>query len=195
MQEAFDTPTAIVANAAVLLRDQAFDDISYRALGDAVGVSERTVYRQYPTRAHLLESLALWIEQTQLPMPAFTTVAQFRAAARQRFHAFDAAPAYAFVCARAATTSPTGEKELSFRARAIDVMLESHAPTLNRRDRRRATAALHYFASPQLWARLRTGFEMDAEKISDVCDRTVDRVLAALPASVHAPGVAARGRS
>ena len=53
---------AILASAAVLLREQTFDDISYRALADEVGISERTVYRQYPTRAHLLAALSNWIE-------------------------------------------------------------------------------------------------------------------------------------
>lgn len=186
MQEAFDTPTAIVASAAVLLRDQPFDDISYRALGDAVGVSERTVYRQYPTRSHLLESLALWIEQTQLPMRAFTTVDQFRAAAKERFRAFDASPAYAFVCARAATISPTGDAEPSFLTRAIEVMLDSCAPTLNVRDRQRMTAALSHFASVQLWARLRSGFGMDADEIGAVFDRAVHQIVAPLRMSTPA---------
>ena len=58
MAEGVDTPTAILANAAAALRENPFDDISYRTLGDAVGVSERTVYRHFPTRSHLLEGVA-----------------------------------------------------------------------------------------------------------------------------------------
>ena len=58
MAEGVDTPTAILAHAAAALRENPFDDISYRTLGDAVGVSERTVYRHFPTRSHLLEGVA-----------------------------------------------------------------------------------------------------------------------------------------
>ena len=181
MAETVDTPTAILASAAAILREHTFDYISYRALGDAVGVSERTVYRQFPTRSHLLECLADWLEETEFSLPAFVTIPQFQAAVRGRFLAFDAAPAFAFVCARAAAISPTGDAEPTFLTRTIEAMLETSCPGLNARDLHRATAALRYFASAQFWARLRTGFDMDAREISDVFDRTAAQALAALP--------------
>lgn len=173
MVEGLDTPTAILAHAAAALREHPFDDISYRTLGDAVGVSERTVYRHFPTRSHLLEGVAGWIESTEFPLPPFVTIRQFQDASRARFHAFDASPAFAFVCARAATISPTSEVEPTFFTKALVAMLATNHPSLNERDLRRVAAALRYFASAQFWARLRTGFEMSAPEISDVFDRTV----------------------
>ncbi|WP_137844976.1 TetR/AcrR family transcriptional regulator [Microbacterium sp. 2FI] len=185
--EPVDTPTAILQSAAAALRETTFDDISYRSLGDAVGVSERTVYRQFPTRSHLLEGLAQWIEQAEFPLPAFVTIPEFRAAARDRFGAFDASPAFAFVCARAASISPTVESESTFLTRAIDGMLETEYPTVNARDRRRVAATIRYFASAQFWARMRTGFEMSAPEISDVFDRTVGLAVSGLPTPSRAP--------
>ncbi|MCC2031423.1 TetR family transcriptional regulator [Microbacterium allomyrinae] len=182
MAETVDTPTAILASAAASLREHTFDDISYRALGDAVGVSERTVYRQYPTRPHLLESLAGWIEDTEFRLPDFVTIPQFQSAVADRFRAFDAAPAFAFVCARAASISPTGDAEPTFLTRTIVAMLETAYPRLNDRDLHRAAATLRYFASAQFWARMRTGFDMSARETAEVFDRTVERALAALPA-------------
>jgi AcrR family transcriptional regulator len=187
MAEPVDTPTAILVSAAAALRENTFDDISYRALGDAVGVSERTVYRQFPTRSHLLEGLAGWIEESEFPLPAFVTIAEFRAAARARFAAFDASPAFAFVCARAASISPTGESEPTFLTRTIEAMLETAYPSVNARDRRRITATIRYFSSAQFWARMRTGFEMSAPEISDVFDRIVGRVVGGLPTMSHTP--------
>jgi hypothetical protein len=61
-------------------------------------------------------------------------------------------------------------------------MLEASRPGLNARDLRRAASALRYFASAQFWARMRTGFDMDAREIADVFDHTAAQVLAALPA-------------
>ena len=177
MAEAVDTPTAILANAAAALREHPFDDISYRALGDAVGVSERTVYRHFPTRSHLLEGVAGWIESTAFPLPPFITIAQFQEAARARFVAFDSAPAFAFVCARAASISPTTPPEPTFFTRALVAMLATTHPSVNERDQRRVAAALRYFASAQFWARMRTGFEMSAPEIADVFDRTVAEVI------------------
>jgi AcrR family transcriptional regulator len=175
--EALDTPTAILAHAAALLRETPFDDISYRALGDAVGVSERTVYRHFPTRSHLLESVAGWIESSVFPLPPFVTIAQFQDAAHARFTAFDSSPAFAFVCARASTISPTGEAEPTSLTRTLIAMLATNHPSLNNRDLHRISAALRYFASAQFWARMRTGFEMSAPTIADVFDRTVIQVL------------------
>jgi AcrR family transcriptional regulator len=177
MAEGADTPTAILANAAAALRESPFDDISYRALGDAVGVSERTVYRHFPTRSHLLEGVAGWIESTEFPLPSFVTIPQFQEASRARFLAFDASPAFAFVCARAASISPTGEPEPTFLTRALVGMLAANHPSVNERDLRRVAATLRYFASAQFWARMRTGFEMSAPAIADVFDRTVAEVL------------------
>ena len=188
MAETVDTPTAILASAAAILREHTFDDISYPALADAVGVSERTVYRQFPTRSHLLECLADWIEQTEFSLPPFVTIPQFQAAVRERFLAFDAAPAFAFVCARASAISPTGGAEPTFLTRAIEALVQTTYPGLNARDVGRATAALRYFASAQFWARMRTGFDMDAGEISDVFDRTVSQALAALPEMSPAAG-------
>lgn len=187
MAESIDTPTAILASAAAALRENTFDDISYRSLGDAVGVSERTVYRQFPTRSHLLEGLAQWIEASEFPLPAFVTIPELSAAARARFSAFDASPAFAFVCARAASISPTGESEPTFLTRMIEAMVETAYPAVNARDRRRVSSTIRYFSSAQFWARMRTGFEMSAPEISDVFDRTIARAVDGLPTMSRAP--------
>lgn len=181
MAESLDTPTAILASAAAALRETTFDDISYRALGDAVGVSERTVYRQFPTRSHLLEALAEWLEASEFPLPAFVTIPEFQAAVRMRFRAFDASPAFAFVCARAASISPTGDAEPTFLTRTLEAMIETAHPSVNQRDRRRVAAMMRYFSSAQFWARMRTGFEMSAPDISDVFDRTLAVAISGLP--------------
>jgi AcrR family transcriptional regulator len=181
MVEATDTPTAILASAAAALRESHFDDISYRVLADAVGVSERTVYRQFPTRSHLLEALAVWVDTSEFPFAAFVNVSEFRIAARERFAAFDAFPAFAFVCARASSISPTGEPQPTFLARAIGAMLDTAYPTVDLRDRRRVAATMSYFSSAQFWARMRTGFEMSAPDIANVFDRTIGMAVDRMP--------------
>ncbi|WDF33237.1 TetR/AcrR family transcriptional regulator [Arthrobacter agilis] len=181
MAETVDTPTAILDCATASLREHTFDDISYRALADAVGVSERTVYRQFPTRSHLLEALGQRLEETEFPLGAFVTIPEFIDAAKARFQAFDQAPAFAFVCARAASLSPTGEPEPTFFTRAILATLQTAHPLLNTRDLYRVAAALRYFAAAQFWARMRTGFDMNALEISEVFERTALQALDNLP--------------
>lgn len=180
--EPADTPTAILVCAAELLRQYSFDDISYRALGAAVGVSERTVYRQYPTRSHLLEALAEWIEAREFVMEPFVTLPQFHAAVRKRFRDYDSSPAFAFVCARAATVSPISQTEPTFLVRAIEAMVLTRSPTLNDRDLHRIVATLTAFSSAPFWSRMRTAFDMDADEIAAVFERTSSLVVGAATA-------------
>jgi len=179
MDEAADTPSVILASAAQLLRQRTFEDVSYLELAEAAGVSERTIYRRFPTRSHLLEALARWIEAEHFPIPDFRTADEFRAAVRARFRAYDAEPAYAFVAARGGALSPTGDESAAPVTEAIVGMIDATAPNLNRRDARRATASLRYFASPMFWARMRTGFDMGADETYQVFDLAVRRVLPA----------------
>jgi len=50
VDETIDTSGAILACAATLLRHRTFEDITYLDLAEASGVSERTIYRRFPTR-------------------------------------------------------------------------------------------------------------------------------------------------
>lgn len=180
MDETVDTQSAILMSAAALLRERTFEDISYLDLADATAVSERTIYRRFPTRSHLLEALGRWIEAEYFPARKFSTPAEFRTAAVERFRAFEAAPAYAFVAARAASLSPTTNAVAGTpMTAAIAAMLSTAAPMLNRRDAMRITATVRYFASPLFWARMRAGFDMSADEISDAFDLVMRSVLPA----------------
>lgn len=186
MSETGDVSSTILSSAARLLRETPFDEISYRILAEAAGVSERTVFRRYPTRAHLLEALSRWIEEHALPLPAFTSFEQFREAVHTRFRAFDAAPAYAFVCARAASVSPTLTAEASFLTEAVRALVDECAPRLNNRDTLRIASTLGSFASAQFWARMRSGYGAGAAEACAAFDAVLDRVVATLPAQSRA---------
>lgn len=177
MDESVDTPSAILSCAAALLRQRTFEDVSYPELAEAAAVSERTVYRRFPTRSHLLEALARWIEAEHFPLPEFTTARELRAVVQARLRAFEAEPAFAFVAARGAALSPTAAADPSPLTGAIVRMLETESPRLNRRDALRMAATLRYFASPMFWARMRTGFEMSADDMFAAFELALDRVL------------------
>lgn len=181
IDEPLDTQGAILASAVALLREHTFEDISYLDLAEASGVSERTIYRRFPTRSHLLEALARWIEAERFPLSSFTTTAEFREAVRRRFTAYGTEPGYAFVAARGAALSPTTEASAAPTTEAILAMLATAAPNLNRRDTQRIAAAARYFASPIFWARMRAGFDMNADETFEAFDRSIRQVLATAP--------------
>jgi AcrR family transcriptional regulator len=181
MEEPVDTQTAILASAVALLREHTFEDISYLDLAEATAVSERTIYRRFPTRSHLLEALARWIETERFPLAEFLTPQQFRQAVGDRFRAYGIEPGYAFVVARGAALSPTTGAESSPTTDAILAMLDVSAPTVNRRDKQRIAAAARYFASAIFWARMRSGFDMNADETIEAFDRAFGQVLATTP--------------
>jgi AcrR family transcriptional regulator len=181
MDETVDTQSAILVSAVALLRERTFEDISYLDLADAAAVSERTIYRRFPTRSHLLETLGRWIEAEHFPVREFGTPAEFRKVAGERFRAFDAAPAYAFVAARGASLSPTVDAAEAPITAAIAAMVATTAPTLNRRDAMRITATARYFASPLFWARMRAGFDMNAKEVTEAFTLAMHHVLPAAP--------------
>jgi AcrR family transcriptional regulator len=181
MEESVDTQAVILRSALDLLREHTFEDISYLDLAEAAAVSERTIYRRFPTRSHLLEALARWIEAEHFPLTDFQTPDQFRSAVRARFRAYSTAPGYAFVAARGAALSPTIEGPSAPITPAILTMLSTSAPTLNRRDTQRIAAAARYFASPIFWARMRAGFDMSADETFEAFDRAMTNVLATTP--------------
>lgn len=181
MEEPVDTQAAILACAVTLLRERTFEDISYLDLAEATAVSERTIYRRFPTRSHLLEALARWIEAERFPLSGFRTPKEFREAVRDRFRAYGTAPGYAIVAARGAALSPTTEASSDPITSAILAMLEQVAPTLNRRDTQRIAAAARHFASPIFWARMRAGFDMNADDTFEAFDRAMVQVLATVP--------------
>ncbi len=181
IEEPVDTQTAILESAMALLREHTFEDISYFDLAEAAAVSERTIYRRFPTRTHLLETLARWIEAERFPLAEFSTTDEFREAVRARFRAYGTAPGYAFVAARGAALSPTIDASSDPITQAILSMLDEAAPTLNQRDKRRIAAAARYFASPIFWARMREGFDMNADETFEVFDRAIRQVLTNAP--------------
>lgn len=183
-----DTNSAILRTATALLREHPFDDVSYRSLADQVGVSERTVFRQFPTRAHLLEAVAGWIDEHEFTPIVFADLAGFQSAVRAGFHEFDAEPAFAFLTARAAAMSPTRDAGPSAIARMLEVAVADACPGLNARDETRAVASLRSFASAQFWARMRAAFGLDAAEIGDAFDWSVARTLDAL--GIQHPAVA-----
>jgi AcrR family transcriptional regulator len=185
MAESITTPTAILASAAILLRERTFEDITYLDLAEAAGVSERTIYRHFPTRSHLLEALARWIEVERFPLAESNTPEGFRKAVSEQFTAYGSAPGYAFIAARGAALSPTTETSSTPIAGTILSMLSRAAPTLNRRDSQRIAAAALCFASPIFWARMRAGFDMNAEQAFEVFDRAILRVMAVAPKAVE----------
>jgi AcrR family transcriptional regulator len=181
MEEQVDTQAVILASAVALLQERTFEDISYLDLAEATGVSERTIYRRFPTRSHLLDALARWIEGELFPLSQFRTPEEFREAVRDRFRAYGTAPGQAFVAARGAALSPTTDAPADSITNAILVMLDVAAPTLNRRDKQRIAAAARYFASPIFWARMRSGFDMNADETFEAFDRAIRQLFSTKP--------------
>ncbi|TKJ99687.1 hypothetical protein PlfCFBP13513_10095 [Plantibacter flavus] len=175
---------AILRAAAELLREHPFDDIGYGQLGAQAGVSERTVFRQFPTREHLLERLAEWISEHGFEPPRFHSIAGLRSAVRSAFRAYDEAPGQAALLARAETMAPVGTQDTrngtTALAAELDRLFLRIAPGLSSVDRRRGVASLLLAAGPTHWARMRSAFDFDGASSAAVFEAVLDTTLASL---------------
>jgi AcrR family transcriptional regulator len=57
------TRQRILDAAGRLMEDAELDEFSFAAIARAAGVQERTVYRHFPTKSALIESLCAWFQQ------------------------------------------------------------------------------------------------------------------------------------
>lgn len=178
------TADTILRAAAELLREHPFDDIGYGQLGALAGVSERTVFRQFPTREHLLERLATWISQHGFLPPRFDSVGELRAWIRSAFRAYDESPGQAVLLARAETMAPVGAADSANGTTALadelDRLLLRAAPGLPAIDRRRGVASLLLAAGPTHWARMRSAFDFDGTSSAAVFDTVLTSTLSSL---------------
>lgn len=181
MRDPETTSQAILNAASQLLRTNTFDEIAYRDLGEMTGVSERTVYRHFPTRSHLLTDLAVLLEDTHFLLDPFATWDQLNHAVGQRFQQFDDAPAFAFVLARADAISPLEKSHPSFVAQALVALIEQTLPRLSVRDTRRVSSVLCHCASAQYWARCRSELGMSAQEITGAFRGLSAQLLATFP--------------
>jgi AcrR family transcriptional regulator len=156
------------------------DGVAMEDLAREAGVSRRTLYRYFPTRAALLAAAADWIRDDVLRLPIEIgdegIARSFRLAAAR----LEPRPELARALLRTDTGRALRRGYRSARVAAIRRALRREVPGLARRETDRAAAVLGYLCSSGAWITLQDEAGLDAEDAQAAVEWAIETLLARL---------------
>ncbi|HET7552247.1 MAG TPA: helix-turn-helix domain-containing protein [Gemmatimonadaceae bacterium] len=162
------------------------DEIPMEALAREAGVSRRTLYRYFPSRADLLAAAGDWIRVEALQLPVDIgeegIAESFRAAAaRLQRH-----PRLARALLRTQTGRAVRGGYRDERVKAIRRALRREAPGLSRRQMERAAAVLAFLCSSSAWITIQDELGLGASSAQEAVVWAIETLLARLREGDHA---------
>ena len=158
------------------------DEVAMEDLAIEAGVSRRTLYRYFPTRADLLAAASDWIRTDVLQLPieiGDEGIAQsFREAAAQ----LEARPQLARALLRSATGRAVRRGYRSARVEAIRRALRREVPngSASKREMDGAAAVLSYLCSSSAWITLQDDAGLSADQAQAAVEWAIETLLARL---------------
>lgn len=161
------------------------DDISMEVLATEAGVSRRTLYRYFPTRADLLAAAGDWIRADVLALPihigAEGIVGSFRAAASR----LERRPELARALLKTQTGRALRTGYRDQRVSAIRDALRREVPGLPPRGVKQAAPVLSYLCSSSAWIAIQDESGVSASSAQAAVVWAIETLLAQLHANNH----------
>lgn len=159
------------------LADQTVEDTAISDVAARAGVSERTVYRHYPTKVELMAAAGAWINDTVFNYIHPKSVDDLAAVYREVCRRFDESPnlAYAIALGRIGRSVRQG-----FRAEMLEHNRQTLAPVtdhLGEEEVRRAEAVVAYLDNVLAWTVMREEFGLDADQVADAVEWVLTLVI------------------
>ena len=154
----------LILDAAVhVLEQSSVAELTARAVARQAQVSERTVFRYYPTREEFLDAIALEVRRRlALPAPP-ATLEELMDAPRLLYAGFEARQPLIKAALHTEIYQRMRQLQNQARAEAIDGLLAQHAARRDERDRRLASANIRYHLTATSWHYYRFYFGLSAE--------------------------------
>jgi AcrR family transcriptional regulator len=156
------------------------DEVAMEDLARDAGVSRRTLYRYFPTRADLISAASDWIRSDVLELPIEIgdegITGSFRAAAAR----LEARPRLARALLRTGTGRALRRGYRSARVEAIRRALRREVPGLSGRALDDAAAVLSYLCSSSAWITLQDEAGLDAGRAQKAVEWAIETLLARL---------------
>jgi AcrR family transcriptional regulator len=156
------------------------DEVAMEDLARDAGVSRRTLYRYFPTRADLISAASDWIRSDVLELPIEIgdegITGSFRAAAAR----LEARPRLARALLRTGTGRALRRGYRSARVEAIRRALRREVPGLSGRALDDAAAVLSYLCSSSAWITLQDEAGLDAGRAQKAVEWAIQTLLARL---------------
>jgi AcrR family transcriptional regulator len=162
------------------------DDIPMEELAREAGVSRRTLYRYFPSRADLLAAAGDWIRAEALQLPVDIgdegIAESFRAAAAR----MQQRPRLARALLRTQTGRAVRGSTRAERVKAIRKAVRGEVPGLAKREVERAAAVLGLLCSSNAWITIQDESGLDASSAQAAVVWAIDTLLAQLRDGDHA---------
>lgn len=180
------TQDAILAAYAALIEELATDDVSFRRIARRAGVSERTVFRNYPTRVDLLVAAAAWIESRFFARQDSASIFDIPLAIRATMESYGRRPTLTHVVAEGTMRDDLGAAFDPRRA-LLEEMVDTEILPIAAAERVAIVAALAHLDSAATWVTFRREFGMSSHDIADAAAWAAEAVLDPIRCRVALP--------
>ena len=174
------TERVILDAAVAILEGSSVRELTAREIAARANISERTVFRYFPTREDLLDAVAAEVQQRLAAPPDPRSAGDLLGFPEKLYRALDAC---------AALTRASLHTEISDRIRAnvarsrwvaVRDIVDAHAPRRPERERRIAAANIRFVLSATAWQFYRFRLRLDPDE-AIACGRSaIDQALGAL---------------
>jgi AcrR family transcriptional regulator len=163
------------------------DEVPMEDLAQEAGVSRRTLYRYFPTRAALLAEAGEWIRDEVLQLPVEIGDEGIAASFRQAAERVADQPELARALLRTTMGRALRGGYRSARVEAIRDALRREVPGLSRRELDRAAPVLTYLCSSSAWISIQDESGLEPRQAQATVAWAIDALLAQLRDSVPTP--------
>jgi hypothetical protein len=143
-------------------------------------MSERTVFRYFATREQFLDAVATEVADAIRPPPVPPGADALPGYPRELYAAFEARAALVRAALHTEIYPRVRERVAQSRWKAVRALVDAHAPHRTARERRLASANLHYYLSATTWHYYRFHFELPLDDAIECAETAVRLTLDAL---------------
>jgi AcrR family transcriptional regulator len=178
------TRQRILSAAGKLMEDRGLEEFSFASIAKEAGVKERTVYRHFPTKTALIESLCGWFQKRVHYGDFARTEAELLAKPQQIFPGFEENEQLA----RALWSSPQGRafrlSDVEERKAGIKAAIADAVRGLPPRQARWIAAAIHALLSSATWQSMKDYWNLSGEEAGKASSMAMELILNAVRANV-----------
>jgi AcrR family transcriptional regulator len=173
----------ILAAVGASLADGGVDELSFARVAERAGVSERTVYRYFPSRQELLGALSVWVRERVGEADPPAQADELPASTRRAFARFEEHADLVRAVLRDGVGDEVRRPSRERRLRQLDESLGDALADVDPLAARNARAVVGLLYSAATWRALRDEAGLDGEAAADAAAWAIDALLAAAAAT------------
>jgi AcrR family transcriptional regulator len=177
-----DLTARLLLDAALRVLDHSsVGELTFRAVAAEAHISERTVFRYFPTRDEFLDAIAEAVTHRLVLPPPPGTLEELRGAPKALYSCFEAERSLT----KAAVHSEFHDR---MRARAkprwnaVRKLIDSSAPRRTERRRKLAAATIQYLLSANAWHSCRFHFDLTLDESIECAETAIAQTIHSLQA-------------